>query len=146
MFPCREVESASHEVRSSKSCRCTLRRTVRQPEGGPLTTATVSRKATAKLAPSIDRACLCARVAADHKGRDIAILDMRAVTPLYDFFVIATGSSRRQIHTLAEEIDAALRSEGDRRLAIEGYEASKWVVQDYGDIVVHLFDAETRNY
>jgi ribosome-associated protein len=115
-------------------------------EGGPLTTATVSRKAAAKLAPSIDRASLCARVAADHKGRDIIVLDMRAITPLYDFFVLATGSSRRQIHTLAEEIDAALRAEGDRRLAIEGYEASKWVVQDYGDIVVHVFDAETRSY
>ena len=111
-----------------------------------MTTATVSRKATAKLAPSIDRASLCARVAADHKGRDILVLDMRAITPLYDFFVIATGSSRRQIHTLAEEIDAALRAEGDRRLAIEGYEASKWVVQDYGDIVVHVFDAETRAF
>ena len=111
-----------------------------------MTTATVSRKATAKLAPSIDRASLCARVAADHKGRDILVLDMRAITPLYDFFVIATGSSRRQIHTLAEEIDAALRAEGDRRLAIEGYEASKWVVQDYGDVVIHVFDPDTRDY
>lgn len=87
-----------------------------------------------------------ARVAADHKGRDITILDMRKITPLYDFFVIITGNSRRQIHTLAEEIDAALRAVGDRRLGIEGYEASKWVVQDYGDIVIHVFDAETRAY
>jgi ribosome-associated protein len=65
---------------------------------------------------------------------------------LYDYFVIVTGGSRRQIHTLAEETDAALRGVGDRRLAIEGYEASKWVVQDYGDIVVHVFDAETREF
>ena len=62
------------------------------------------------------------------------------------FFVIATGTSRRQIHTVAEEIDAALRAEGETRLGIEGYEASKWVVQDYGDIVVHLFDPDTRTY
>jgi ribosome-associated protein len=74
------------------------------------------------------------------------VLDMRGITPLYDFFVIATGTSRRQIHTLAEEIDAALRAAGDRRLAIEGYESSKWVAQDYGDIVMHLFDAATREY
>jgi ribosome-associated protein len=93
-----------------------------------------------------DRACLCARVAADNKARDILVLDMRGITPLYDFFVIATGTSRRQIHTLAEEIDAAMRAAGETRLGIEGYEASKWVVQDYGDIVVHLFDPETRAY
>ena len=43
-------------------------------------------------------------------------------------------------------IDAALHSEGDGRHTIEGYEASRWVVQDYGDVVVHIFDAETRRY
>jgi ribosome-associated protein len=71
---------------------------------------------------------------------------MRPCTPLYDFFVISTGSSRRQIHTVAEESDAALRAEGDTRLGIEGYEASKWVVQDYGDVVIHVFDPDTRDY
>jgi len=111
-----------------------------------LSTATISRPTTPKLAPVLDRAAIAARVAFDHKARDITILDMRKITPLYDFFVIATGSSRRQIHTLAEEIDAALHAVGDKRLAIEGYESSKWVVQDYGDIVVHLFDAATREY
>jgi ribosome-associated protein len=85
-------------------------------------------------------------VASENKARDILILDMREVSRLYDYFVLATGNSRRQIHTLAEEIDAALAREGDRRRSIEGYEASKWVVQDYGDVVVHIFDAPTREY
>jgi ribosome-associated protein len=85
-------------------------------------------------------------VAADHKARDILVLDMRGITPLYDFTVLVTGDSRRQIHTLAEAIDAALHSEGEDRLGIEGYEASRWVVQDYGDVVVHVFDPETRGY
>lgn len=93
-----------------------------------------------------ERAVLCARVAADHKARDIVVLDMRGVTPLYDFLVLATGNTRRQIHTLAEVIDAALHAEGDQRLGIEGYEASRWVVQDYGDIVVHVFDPDARSY
>lgn len=95
---------------------------------------------------ALERACLAARVAHENKARDVQILDMRSLTPLYDFFVLATGTSRRQIHTLAEEIDAALRAVGDRRLSVEGYEASKWVVQDYGDVVVHLFDPDTRSY
>jgi ribosome-associated protein len=89
---------------------------------------------------------VAAKVAADNKGQDILVLDMRACTPLYDYFIISTGTSRRQLHTLAEETDAALRAEGDTRLGIEGYQASKWIVQDYGDIVVHVFDPDTREY
>lgn len=108
--------------------------------------ATASSAPTPRLAAAADRACLCARVAADHKARDIVVLDMRGLTPLYDFFVLATGNSRRQLHTLAEEIDAALRAEGETRHGIEGYEASRWIVQDYGDIVVHVFDPDTRLY
>lgn len=95
---------------------------------------------------SLERACLAAHVAAENKGRDVLVLDMRGITPLYDFFVLATGGSRRQIHTISEEIDAALHARGDRRLSVEGYEASKWVVQDYGDVVVHVFDEPTREY
>lgn len=108
--------------------------------------ATLHEEAAPRVAVAKEHACLCARVAADNKARDVAVLDMRGITPLYDYFVLATGTSRRQIHTIAEEVDAAMRAEGERRLGIEGYEASKWVVQDYGDIVVHLFDADTRSY
>jgi ribosome-associated protein len=105
-----------------------------------------TRPATLETLPSLERAALCARVAAENKARDVLVLDMRGVTPLYDFFVLATGASRRQIHTIAEETDAALRDAGDLRLAIEGYEASRWVVQDYGDVVVHIFDEAAREY
>jgi ribosome-associated protein len=95
---------------------------------------------------SLERACLAARVAVENKGRDVLVLDMRGITPLYDFFVLVSGQSRRQVHTLTEEIDAALQEQGDARLGIEGYEASKWVVQDYGDVVVHVFNPDTREY
>src|SRR5260370_17110257 len=71
---------------------------------------------------------------------------MRGITSIYDFLVLATGTSRRQIHTLAEEIDAAMAGDGETRLGIEGYASAKGVVQDYGDTVVHLFDPETRSY
>ncbi|HEY2785819.1 MAG TPA: ribosome silencing factor [Fimbriiglobus sp.] len=98
------------------------------------------------LPPAIARAALAAKVAADNKGQNVVVLDMRGVTRLYDYFVIATGSSRRQIHAIAEDVDAALRGVGDSRMGIEGYEASKWVVQDYGDVAVHVFDQDTRDY
>lgn len=119
-------------------------------KGGHLTNATilsVDRNIEANgKASGLDRAILCARVAEDNKAKDITVLDMRGLTPLYDYLVLATGASRRQIHTLAEEVDAAMRAEGDRRLSIEGYEVSRWIVQDYGDIVVHVFDVDARGY
>ena len=108
--------------------------------------ATVRSEPASRSEAAVDRAVLCARVAEDNKARDIVVLDMRGITPLYDFFVLCTGGSRRQIHTVAEEVDAAMHEAGDHRLGIEGYEASKWVVQDYGDLVVHVFDPETRQY
>jgi ribosome-associated protein len=118
-----------------------------------LNTATLSTVTTVPaphsaptLSSALHRACVAARTAADNKGRDILVLDMRSCTPLFDYFIISTGTSRRQIHTLAEETDAALRAEGDTRHGIEGYEASKWIVQDYGDIMVHVFDPDTRDY
>ena len=101
---------------------------------------------TSRAQVATDHAFLCARIGEDNKGKDILVLDIRGITPLYDFFVIMTGSSRRQIHTLAEEIDSALAAEGEKRLSISGYRASRWVIQDYGDIVVHLFDPDSRAY
>lgn len=74
------------------------------------------------------------------------MLDLRKITPLADFFVLATGTSRRQIHTIAEEIDRAMNEQGEQKLGIEGYRESRWVLLDYGDIVVHIFDDEARRY
>jgi ribosome-associated protein len=111
-----------------------------------LNTVTTVPISARTISSALHRACLAARIAADNKGRDILVLDLRPCTPLFDYFVIVTGTSRRQIHTLAEEIDAGLQAEGDERMGIEGYEASKWVVQDYGDIVIHVFDPDTRDY
>ena len=105
-----------------------------------------SRSSASRQQVALEHAILCARIGEDNKGKDVLVLDMRGITPLYDFFVIMTGSSRRQIHTLAEEIDAAMAVEGEKRLSIAGYEASRWVVQDYGDIVVHVFDKEARGF
>lgn len=95
---------------------------------------------------SLEQAIQCARIAEDNKAKDILILDLRGITPIFDFFVLMTGASRRQIHTLAEECDAYMRSQDEKRLSIQGYQASRWVVQDYGDIVVHVFDQESRGY
>jgi ribosome-associated protein len=92
-------------------------------------------------------ALAAARTAADHRGQDIAVLDMRSMTKEFDYFVLVTGNSRRQLHAISEEIDRVLESElGDERLGIEGYNESRWILLDYGSVVIHLFDADTRSY
>jgi ribosome-associated protein len=96
---------------------------------------------------SLKLALAAARTAQENRGRDVVVLDMRGLTQVFDYFVIATGASRRQLHAISEEIDHVLEDElGDHRLGIEGYRASQWIVLDYGDVVVHLFDAATRDY
>jgi len=100
-----------------------------------------------KLLPSQDRALIAAQIAADNRANNIVILDLRELTQFFDFFVIASGTSRRQMHAVSEEIDHEFEDKlGDKRLSISGYRESRWIVLDYGDIVVHLFEPETREF
>ena len=92
-------------------------------------------------------ALTAARVAAETRGTDVKVLDLRELTQVFDYFVLATGTSQRQIHAMADEITKVVKDElHDRRRGAEGYEEGRWIVLDYGDVVVHLFDAESRAY
>ncbi len=92
-------------------------------------------------------AAAAARVALDNNGTDVIVLDVCAQSAEFDFFVLATGTSRRQLHAISEQIDDVLEKQlGDHRMGIEGYAESSWIVLDYGSVVIHLFDAETREY
>ena len=96
---------------------------------------------------ALQRALLAAKTAEDNRGTNIVILDMRELTSVFDYFVLASGTSRRQLHAMSEEIDHALEDKmGDHRLGIEGYEESRWILLDYGDVVIHLFEPEMREY
>lgn len=96
---------------------------------------------------ALERALAAAQTAAENRGRDIVILDLRDLTSEFDYFVLATGTSRRQLHAMSEEIDRVLRKDlHDRRLGWEGQDDNRWVLLDFGDIVVHLFDEEARGY
>jgi len=88
-----------------------------------------------------------ARVIEETRGKDIRVLDLRAVTEVFDYFVIATGSSRRQMHAVSDEIERIVKANwGDEKRGIEGYNESRWIVLDYGDVVVQLFDSDSRDY
>jgi len=96
---------------------------------------------------SLELALAAARTAADNRGQQIEVLDLRGITPIFDYFVIVTGTSRRQLHAISAEIDNTLEGDlNDRRQGIEGYNDSRWILLDYGTVVIHLFDQETRDY
>jgi len=98
-------------------------------------------------ARSLRLAIAAARTAEENRGQNIVVMDVRALTSMFDYFVIASGTSRRQIHAMSEEIDNKLEKDlGDERMGIEGYDESRWILLDYGSVVIHLFDDETRKY
>jgi ribosome-associated protein len=96
---------------------------------------------------SLQLAVAAARSAAENRGQDIVLLDLRELTPVFDFFVLATGTSGRQLRSISEDIDNVLEKElGDKRMGVEGFQDSKWILLDYGSVVIHLFDAEMRAF
>ena len=83
----------------------------------------------------------------DKLGAEISLLDVSELLVITDAFVIATGRNRRHILSLADQVVEQLRDNHERRpLRREGQDEAKWILLDYGDIVVHVFDAETRAY
>lgn len=99
-----------------------------------------------QLESSLNLAKMAARAAAENKGQDIVLLNVSKQTSIFDCFVIATGTSRRQLHAISDEIEHALTAVGEKRLSTSGYDESRWIVLDYGGLVVHLFDEETRAF
>ena len=96
---------------------------------------------------SLQLALAAARTAEDNRGQDIVVLDMREITPVFDYFVLVTGNSRRQLHAISEEIDHCLEDDlNDKRMGIEGYRESRWILLDYGTVVIHIFDEEMREF
>jgi ribosome-associated protein len=99
---------------------------------------------TARRDASIRHACLCARIADEYRGKDTRVLDLTAVTPIFDFFVLTTATSARQMRAIADEVDRVLTAEGSRRIGTEGATAATWILQDFGDVVLHVFAADAR--
>lgn len=111
------------------------------PHINPRSTLTTATLTTSR---SLEHACLAAKVCDDLRGKDTIVLDLTGITPLFDYFVISTGNSRRQIHAIADEVQRVLKRHGSKRRGLEGVESSKWVVQDFGDVIVHVFTDEAR--
>jgi len=88
----------------------------------------------------------CAAAALDKKATDVVLLDVRGLTSIADWFVLASGRSDTQVRAIAESVEEACRSLERRPLCVEGLRHGQWVLLDYGDVVVHVFHDATREY
>lgn len=85
-------------------------------------------------------------VASDKQAQDIVMLDMRGVVSFADYFVICSGTSPRQIRTITEEVEKAMRADGVRPTHMEGADDTGWVLMDFGDVIVHVFHPREREF
>ncbi len=90
---------------------------------------------------------LALHCAADKKATSIRVLDLREIASFAEFFVIASGANQRQVQAVCDEINERLKKELNvRPVRIEGYNSGEWVLLDYGDFIVHVFDKDAREF
>ena len=87
-----------------------------------------------------------AKIALERHCTDVVVLDLTGKSPATDYFLIATGTSDRQIKTIADEIVQLAHKNNSRLFGRAGYEQGKWILLDFVDVVVHIFDEEFRQY
>ncbi len=95
---------------------------------------------------SLEYARAAAEAAESKKGEDVKIIDISEVSDFADYFVLATGKNRNQMEAMSDAIDEALIKGGASHKCTEGNKDSGWMLMDYGDVIVHLFDEESRSF
>lgn len=93
-----------------------------------------------------EMALLLAQAMDSKKGKDIRVLETDGVTTLADYFVLCSGSSAPQLKALADAGEKAMKDHGILPHHVEGHRGGTWILQDYGDVVVHIFDKEARAF
>ncbi len=97
-----------------------------------------------ELKNSAEMAVLAIEALEDRKAEDIQIIDISEVSVLADYFIIAGGSNRSQIQALSDAVEEKLGKAGHPVKQIEGYDGAAWVLLDFGDVIVHVFDRDNR--
>ena len=100
---------------------------------------------TKTMLTSLERAVQCAALALDKKAVNVRILEIRQISTIADYLVLATGHSDKQTQAIAESVRLGLKKYG-KTLDIEGVREGNWIVIDYGDVILHVFKDEIRRY
>ena len=108
--------------------------------------ATENRRKGPKAKKLSDDVALAVEAARGKKALDLAVLDLRPLGSFTDFFVICSGQNVRQVQAIADAIEEALRKAGTKPSHIEGRERAEWVLLDYFDFIVHVFNKDRREF
>lgn len=93
-----------------------------------------------------EKTALCYNSALAKKALNVILLDLREVSSMTDVFMIAGATSRRHAQTIADAVEEALREAGEKNYHIEGYNTARWILIDAGDVIVHVFQEEAREF
>lgn len=118
--------------------------TVKQQSLNPQPSARTKSETTAE---SLDERVLGAlHAAAEKKALDPVVLDLREIASFTDYFVIVSGANERQVQAISDEIYESLKKTGHAAARVEGYKTAEWILLDYGDFVVHVFEQKARSF
>ncbi|HPQ60734.1 MAG TPA: ribosome silencing factor [Syntrophales bacterium] len=93
-----------------------------------------------------DLVLLCANAALERKAGNLLILKVRELTSFTDYFIICSGTSDRQVRSIAEHIEERLKKEGILPIGVEGRQGGNWILMDYGEVILHIFFETTREF
>jgi ribosome-associated protein len=96
--------------------------------------------------PLDERIATAVRAASDKKALDMVVLDLRGIASFTDYFLITSGMNTRQVQAITDEVVAQLKKEGTRAQRVEGYRTAEWVLVDYGDFIVQVFESKARQF
>jgi ribosome-associated protein len=93
-----------------------------------------------------ERVLTALHAASDKKAFDVVVLDLREIASFTDFFVITTGANERQVQAISDEVYESLKKTGSTAARVEGYKSAEWILLDYGDFIVHVFEQKARQF
>jgi ribosome-associated protein len=93
-----------------------------------------------------ERICVALNAASEKKALEPVVLDLREIASFTDYFIITSGTNARQVQAIADAVVEQLKKQGTRAARMEGYNAGEWVLVDYGDFIVHVFDSKARQF
>jgi ribosome-associated protein len=93
-----------------------------------------------------ERIVAAVNAASDKKALNIVILDLREIASFTDYFVITSGTNERQVQAISDEVYDTLKKAGSPAARVEGYKTAEWILLDYGDFIVHVFEEKSRKF
>jgi len=91
-----------------------------------------------------EKAILTGRLADEKKALDVAVIELKGLTDIADYFVLASGTSDRHVRTIADHVEKAMKDAGIRPYSVEGYQQGRWIIIDYRNVIVHIFLEQLR--